>query len=112
MPSELPVTTPIDNLLQWDSHAYRQYSAEYLAFSRSFPCPKGARHRDLVKIHQANLGRQTTVFLGEDRMWVWVRPTWTVFVGNSKGICFEVPSGTTPEKALEAWRDYRKAMGR
>ena len=109
---ELSATTPIDNLLQWDSPAYRQYSAEYLTFSRSFPYPKGARHRNLVKIHQAKLGRQTTVFQGEYKMWVWVRPTWTVFVGNSKGICFEVPEGATPEKALEAWREYRQAMGK
>jgi hypothetical protein len=65
----------------------------------------------LVKIHQAKLGRQTTTFQGSaHRLWVWVRPEWTVFVGNVKGICFEVPEGTSSKKAWAAWEDYKKAM--
>jgi hypothetical protein len=97
---KIPDTTPIENILPVD-----EYPKEYSAFCFSLPRP-----RNLVRLHQAKLGKQSTVFQGEYRMWVWIRPTWTVFVGNTKGICFEVPEGTPPEKAWEAWREYRKLM--
>ena len=97
----LPDTVPVENLLPLD-----EYSKEYSAFFRSFGYP-----RDLVKIHQEKLGKQTKTFRGEYRMWVWSRPSWTVFVSNIKGICFEVPVDTSLESAWAAWREYKKAMG-
>jgi hypothetical protein len=99
--SDLPITTPIENVVGLD------FTTDYLAFCRSLGHP-----RNLVEMHKAKLGRQTTTFQGSaHRLWVWVRPTWTVFVGNMKGICFEVPEGTKPKQAMAAWREYKKAMG-
>jgi hypothetical protein len=96
----IPDTVPIENLLPVDEH-----SKAYMAFSVSLPRP-----RNLVKIHQAKLGKQSTIFQSEYRMWVWIRSNWIVFVSNTKGICLEVPEGITPEKAREAWKDYVRAM--
>ena len=97
---KIPDTTPIENILPIED-----FTKEYMGFCFSLPRP-----RDLVKIHQAKLGKQSTVFQGEFRMWVWTRPTWTVFISNIKGICFEVLEGTSVEKAWEAWHEYQKAM--
>lgn len=98
---ELPTTTDIVNVL-----GHTKYVPDYLAFCRSLPRP-----RNLVKMHQAKLGRQTTTFQGSaHRLWVWVRPEWTVFVGNVKGICFEVPEGTKSKQAWAAWESYKRAM--
>jgi hypothetical protein len=107
----LPETEPIINVLQEDATRSLAYANDYMAFCRALPYP-----RDLVSLHKAKLGRQTTTtFTSEQRLWVWVRPTWTVFLGNIKGICFEVPLSmkgrTAPEKAWEAWLEYKQAMG-
>ena len=97
----LPSTVAIESLV--DSRAF---SPNYITFCKSLPRP-----RNLVKIHQAKLGRQSTTIQGSaHRLWVWVHPTWTVFVGNNKGICFEVPKGTTPEQAWAAWNDYKRLI--
>jgi hypothetical protein len=94
-------TTPIENVVD-----PRAFAREYMAFSRYLGHP-----RNLIELHKAKLGRQTTTFqVAEHRLWVWVRPTWTVFVSNAKGICFEVPEGMTSRAAWKAWRDYMRAL--
>ena len=94
-------TVPVENLLP-----IVEFAKEYIAFCNSFGYP-----RNLIQIHKDHLGKQTKTFQGEFRMWVWVRPNWTVYVSNIRGICFEVPEDTSPEKAWEAWREYRKEIG-
>jgi hypothetical protein len=97
----LPNTTAIENIVD-----HVKYWPDYRDFCLSLPRP-----RSLITIHQTKLGRQTTTIQGSaHRLWVWVRPTWTVFVGNTKGICFEVPEETAPEQAWAAWEEYKKLI--
>jgi hypothetical protein len=98
--AKVPVTTPIENVVN-----PQRFGPAYTRFCQSFGYP-----RDLVKIHKERLGRQTTTFQGERKMWVWVRATWTVFVNNEKGICFEVPQGSSSVQAWTAWRQYLRLM--
>ncbi len=99
---KLADTTPIENVVGYT----RAYVLDYMKFSQSL-----GRPRNLVEIHKAKLGRQTKTIQGSaHRLWVWVRPTWTVFVGNVKGICFEVPDSTKPDEAWKAWRSYKALM--
>ena len=97
----IPVTTPIENIVDLGT-----WTAAYMTVINSL-----GRPRNLVNIHKARLGKQTTTLqVAEHRMMVWVRPTYTVFVNNDKGVCFEVPEGATEDAAWTAWWDYRKAM--
>lgn len=100
MPSEskIPDTTPIENIVD-----FREFAKAYLATVSQF-------RRPLVALHKRKLGRQTTVFTSEYRHWVWVRPTWTVFVSDKKGVGFEVPVKMSREKAWAAWREYLRLM--
>ncbi len=101
MKKPIPNTTPIENLVPPE-----RWSREYAGFSRSLPWP-----RDLVQLHKGRLGKQdTTLQVAEHLMYVWVKPTWTVFVNNAKGVCFEVPSKASADDALWAWRDYKQLM--
>jgi hypothetical protein len=97
----LPETEPIENIVDMKS-----FVPDYMDFSFSLPRP-----RNPVQIHKARFGKQTKTIQGSaHRLWVWVRPEWTVFVGNVKGICFEGPKGATPDQAWAAWKSYKKAM--
>lgn len=100
---KLVPTTPIENCLPAGSRA--RWVDEHLKLGDSF-----GRPRDLVRIHTERLGRQSTTVVTDQRLWVWQRDLWTVFVGNRKGVCFEVPLDTTESDAWAAWRDYVKAM--
>lgn len=110
----LPETEPIINVLPDNENGVgcRAYADDYVAFCRALPYP-----RDLVALHKAKLGRQTTtMFTSEQRLWVWVRPTWVVYVGPVKGIVFEVPLSmaegpTSVTDAWAAWREYKALMG-
>lgn len=94
---KIPDTTPIENVVEdfWK----KEYSKV------------GEFQRPLVRFHIQKLGRQSTTFTNDHKLWVWIRPAWTVFVGNAKGVCFEVPEGTKPKQAMTAWREYLALMG-
>jgi hypothetical protein len=98
--SPVKPTTPIENVVDM-----KVFVMDYMAFCQSF-----GRPRNLVEIHKSRLGRQTKTFMGSRRMWVWERSTWTVFVNNTKGICFEVPEGSTSKQAWTAWGSYKALM--
>jgi hypothetical protein len=97
--TKIPDTTPIENVVGHTEFWEKAYRPEVTKFERP-----------LVKFHIRKLGRQSTTFTNDHRLWVWIRPTWTVFVGNAKGVCFEVPSGTKPKQAWAAWREYLALM--
>lgn len=103
MPKPLRHTTPIVNIIQVGG--LDRWVSEYTAFESNLGYP-----RNLVKLHKLALGPQTMTVMGDSRLWCWQRPLWTVFVGNRRGICFEVPPEASPETAWLAWQDYLTAM--
>lgn len=80
----------------------------------------------LVSYHRKHLGKSRICF-GNRRYNTWDRPLWTAHVNNRYGVKLEVPDFPgwdkmdkmrgTPKvlpviaKAVEAWRDYRAAIG-
>ena len=94
---KLTLTEPIENVV-----GFIEFSHEEGHFLKL--------ERPLVASHKRKLGGQSTTFTNDHRLWVWIRPTWTVFVSDSKGVYFEVPEGTKPEQAWTAWREYLALM--
>ena len=98
--------TPIENIVQAD----HDWTLDYLRAMSKIRAQRG--EESLVNHHKAKLGRQTrTFFNGEFKFWVWETGTWTVFVSNHKGVCFEVPEASTRKIALDAWASYKDQMG-
>ena len=99
--------TPIENILQLKTQGF---TLDYLKAMSSIRKRRGKT--SLVDYHKAKLGRQNrTFFNGEFRFWIWETGSWTIFVSNHKGVCFEVPEMSTKKSALEAWGLYKEAVG-
>lgn len=99
--------TPIENKLQ---DTLSSWSIDYVQAMMTLRKKRGKT--SLVDFHKAKLGRQQrTFFNGEFRFWIWETGSWTVFVSNRKGVCFEVPEMSTKKSALEAWELYKEQMG-
>ena len=75
-----------------------------------FEVRKARRDKDLVSYHKIKLGKQTTTFTTDQRLWVWDKPKYRLFVGNSKGICIEIDEKASKVDAAQALKDYVKEM--
>ncbi|KKM97503.1 hypothetical protein LCGC14_1167540 [marine sediment metagenome] len=67
--------------------------------------------RNLVGFHKKIFGSQDYCFDGgEYRLWVWEKTIgnrgWRVYVGNQKGICFEVDERCSYNEAMSMADDY------
>lgn len=51
-------------------------------------------------------GRQNYVFQGSQRLWVWERGDWRVYVGNNKGICLEIRQDVAEERWCKIMDDF------
>ena len=69
-----------------------------------------AQGKKPVDCFRSILGRQNYTFQGSQRMWVWERGDWRVYVGNSKGVCVEIRHDTTSEEWDLALRDLEKSL--
>jgi len=67
-----------------------------------------------VEFHEKFLGKPERRMRLEFLFSIWTFKTSTVpltlFVANVKGICLEVPLGTSKWKARRAWGEYRRAV--
>ncbi len=61
--------------------------------------------------HLERLGKQKTTFTSECRYYVWEGKDWRVFAANGYGTSFEVREDISTEEAIEAWKDYLRAVG-
>lgn len=104
------LTTPIENYA-WneprspDTEFFREEMMDIMRLSH-------IHNVRPVQYFKSVLGKQSYVFLGSERMWVWERDNWRVYVGNNKGICLEVPLGLAPGEWKTSFHSFRQHLGR
>ncbi len=99
------MTDAIENKL---SDFLLDFIREYLALMSSLKGRGG-----IVDIHKKCLGNPDRLWVGgsERRKFaIWQMGDLTILVHKEKGVVLEVPQNTSPPKAWELWRQYRKIM--
>jgi len=100
-------TSPLVNF--YNEALFANFQKEMMAFMRA-PHDAELSCVDWVK---SKLGRQdyTKVTGHEYRYWIWEREHWRLFVNNTRGMCFEVEVGLTPQQAYDQWNSFRRLLG-
>jgi hypothetical protein len=93
---------PIENIVCQSATGCTRWRNAYMRFAH-----KGGQSKQL---HFDKLGKQTCIYKGEYRNWVWERPLWTVCV-SKRGVEFDVPADSLVSAAWALWRDYLNALG-
>ena len=93
---------PIENIVCQSATGITRWRNAYMRFAS-----KGGQSKQL---HFDKLGKQTCIFKGEYRNWVWERPRWTVSV-SKRGVEFNVPPDCLVRDAWALWQEYLGMLG-
>lgn len=69
--------------------------------------------KNLVQAHKTIFGRQDqTCVTGSEnrRFFIWRLEEMWVLVHNVRGVCLELPEGTTPDRANVLWAEYKRKV--
>lgn len=104
------LTTPPSNLIS--DEQYLRWVTLFSEMHRAIGNAAREANLRLVAFHQAKLGRQSYVFQNSRRLWVWEfrEDGFQIYVGNQKGICFEVPPDANESAIFKALESYRRRM--
>jgi len=101
----------------WDSDGVLNYAFTGAALDEQWSRELSQMHHlsydegGAVKFLKARLGRQKFCWQGSSvRNWVWEGDDWRAFA-STRGVSFEVRTGSTVEQAFAAWQDFKRKVG-
>jgi len=100
------ITIPILNYIQGNEQYLEEF---YLKYSSIHFLARNSG-LSLIQFHKKMLGKQNYCFTNSQKLWVWektiVNVGWRIYVGNKKGVCFEVHEKCSPTESMKMFNDY------